>query len=117
MTAAGPPSRGFGQESLDLDGDLKAGRRSAGRVEQLVARSIDKAGLDERDAGAAALAVSMARAVDRGAHDPYAVAAVGRELSALLARLKLDPVSRDGAGTGGVGDQAAEWLSRVTEPT
>lgn len=123
MTAeAGKPGRMIGQEALELDVDLQAGRRPAGRVEQLVAGSLDAACRTERldpdlDAGAAALAVSMARAIDRSGHDAYAVAAVGRELSALLARLKLDPVSREGASpAGGIGDQAGEWLRRVTEP-
>ncbi len=117
MSAPQRPERQLGQATLDLDTDLGAGRRQAGRVEQLVAAAIT-AGVaaghldDQLDQGAAALAVSLARAVDLGARDPYAVAAAGRELSALLARLKLDPESRE--DTGGPAGEVEAWLSRVT---
>lgn len=120
MTAARRPERTLGQQALELDGDLAAGRRPVGRVEQLVADAIT-AGVDaghvdaKLDAGAAGLAVSLARAVDLGARDPYAVAAAGRELSALLARLRLDPESREGEPN--AGGEVEDWLRRVTEAT
>lgn len=122
MTAPQRPERAIGQLTIDLDDDVKRERRPVGRVEQLVARAIDAAVeadvLDPAlDQGAAALAVSLARAVDLGARDPYAVAAAGRELSALLARLRLDPESRDPErGAGGVAGEAARWLHDVARP-
>jgi hypothetical protein len=115
------PERTLGQLTIDLDDEVTNGRRHAGRVEQLVARAITagvEAGVvdDQLDQGAAALAVSLARAVDLGARDPYAVAAAGRELSALLARLRLDPEARDRDGAGNVAGEAARWLHDVTRP-
>ena len=75
-----------------------------GTVGQAVQRSVAAAALDDRDEGAGALAVSLARAVDAGHRrgDPYAVATAGRELREQLQRLRLDPVSRLGNDAGGV---------------
>lgn len=120
MTAAPRPGRTPGQQALDLDADLAAGRRPAGRVERMVAMAVDAAVeadilRPDLDQGAVALAVALARAVDRGAHDPFAVAAAGRELSALLARLRLDPESRE-TPTDGAGFDADGWLARLTAP-
>ena len=122
MSKPDRPERTPGPLSLELDADLEAGRRKVGRVERMVADAIDAAvdrgALDaELDAGASGLAVAMARAVDRGAHDPYAVAAAGRELAQLLAQLHLTPESRaEPAGAGG-GDAVEDWLKRVSGPS
>lgn len=119
MPSPARPERTLGQAALELDGDVAAGHRKVGRVEHMVAAALTAAVTQgvvdaDLDQGAAALAVSLARAVDMGSRDPYAVAAAGRELSALLARLRLDPESR--ASENGVGDQVQEWLDRVTKP-
>lgn len=120
MTAPARPERVPGQAPLDLGLDEKDGdgrSRPVGRVERLTAaaladgitRGVLDKGLDQAAAG---LAVALARAVDRGAHDPYAVAAAGRELSALLARLRMDPESRDSGDASGFDPDA--WLASVT---
>lgn len=106
------PDRGE-QAALDLgDGDLYGKAR---RVERAVRQSVDAAlaadKLDrELDAGAAALAVELARAVDvaAGRKDPYGVEAAGRGLRDQLMRLRLDPESRK-ADTNG----AASWLDAL----
>lgn len=70
-----------------------------GPTERAVRKALKAAALDDRDHGAGELAAQLARAVDvasRVRRDPYAVAAAGRELSAVLTRLRLDPVSRLG---------------------
>lgn len=124
MTAAQRGGRTPGQEALELDGDVQAGRRAPGRVEQLVARAIDsgvEAGVVDAqlDAGTAALAVATARAVDRGAHDPYAVAAVCRELAQLLDALRLTPAAREAPGSraGGTAGGTEAWLRGLAQPT
>lgn len=83
----------------------------AGFTQAAVARSIKAAQLDDRDEGAGALALACARAVDlaHGRQDPYAVASAARELRETLQRLKLDPVSREGADAGGV----EAWLKEL----
>lgn len=94
---------GQGQAQL-LDGDQVEQLRRVGRVEQQVAAAVKAAALAPVDAGAAALAVESARAVDVASvrQDPYGVAAAGRELAAQLAALKLTPASREGGPTGDV---------------
>jgi len=70
-----------------------------GATERAVRAACKAAALDERDRGAAELAAQLARAVDVGSRvrrDPYAVAAAGRELAAVLQRLRLDPTARAG---------------------
>lgn len=97
---------GDGQGALELDG-LETG--PAAMVEAAVRRSLRAAAsaqlVGELDAAAGALAAGCARAVDHGLtrHDPYAVAAAGRELRETLVRLKLDPMSRD-TGDDDLGD-------------
>ena len=80
-------------------------------TEQAVRASVTAARLDDRDAGAAQLAIQTARAVDLAIvrKDPYAVAQAGRELSAQLQRLRLDPVSRQGNDAG----EVAGWLASL----
>lgn len=71
-----------------------------GPVERAVRSAIAAASLSPLDAGAAELAAAQARAVDvalAGKPNPYAIAAVSRELSTQLARLNLDPASRSAA--------------------
>lgn len=107
-------------EQPELPGLITSGRDHlpVGPVEKAVAASVQAAGLDPSDFGAALVAVSLARAMDRagGERKPaYAVAAVARELREQLARLKLDPASRDG---GDEQDEAMrELLKAWTEPT
>lgn len=83
------------QDALDLGGADLYGR--VRRVEQAVADSIEAANLDDRDKGAAALARELARAVDvaSGRNDPYGVAQAANPLREQLARLNLDPASRE----------------------
>lgn len=66
-------------------------------TEAAVRAALVEANLDARDRGTGELAAGLARAVDLGLarRDPYAVAAAGRELSTVLARLRMDPESRD----------------------
>lgn len=67
------------------------------------------------DAAAVALARTLARATDAQAEagNPWAIAALARELRVLLERLRLDPVSR-GAGDR---DEFADFLSDLAKPT
>lgn len=76
--------------------------RRAGATERAVRASIEAAALDSRDAGAAELAAQLAAAVDNaGARkNAYAAAVAGRELAAVLTRLRLDPQSRYGNDAG-----------------
>lgn len=70
-----------------------------GPTERAVRKALQAASLDTRDEGAAELAAQLARSVDVASNvrrDPYAVAAAGRELSAVLQRLRLDPAARMG---------------------
>lgn len=87
----------------------------AGRVELAVQESITDARFPAAYAGAAMLAVELARAVDVAARraDPWAVAQAGRDLSAHLARLLLDPASRED----GPGDKLDELLRELSTPT
>lgn len=85
---------------FDAD-QVKGGRVMA--TERAVRKALEAASLDDRDAGVAELAAQLARAVDVAAtvrRDPYGVAAAGRELAAVLVRLRLDPVSRLGNDAG-----------------
>lgn len=86
-----------------------------GRVQTAVEKAIVAAQLDDRDAGAGALAVACGRAVDLalGRRDPYAVASVARELRETLTRLKLDPVAREGNDAGNV----EAWLAGLDAGT
>jgi hypothetical protein len=87
--------------------------RPVGSVERAVRDAIDAGQLEARDGGAAEAAAALARGMDLalGRRDPYAVAAVGKPLGEALARLQLDPVSRDG-GTSG---QAADPWDKLVE--
>lgn len=76
-----------------------------GPTERAVRSALQGASLDARDHGIAELAAQLARSVDIASNvrrDPYAVAAAGRELSAVLQRLRLDPTSRLGNDAGDV---------------
>lgn len=78
-----------------------------GPTERAVRKALRAAALDTRDEGAAELAAQLARSVDvasRVRRDPYAVAAAGRELSAVLQRLRLDPAARMGNDASAVED-------------
>lgn len=88
---------GAGQDSL-LDESTTEQLRHVGRVEAAVSRSVAAARLAAVDEGAGALAIEAARAVDLASHrrDPYGVAAAARELREQLARVLLDPASRQG---------------------
>jgi len=94
---------GQGQASL-LGGDQVEQLRKAGRVELAVTRSVAAAKLSAVDEGAGALAIEAARAVDIAStrSDPYGVAAAARELREQLARVRLDPASREGGPAGDV---------------
>lgn len=102
MTAAkhGP---GTGQESLLGAGETEQLRR-VGKVEAAMRRSVDAAALEPTDEGVAEAVVAAAKAVDLAVarSDPYGVAQALRELRETAARLRLDPVSRDGAPAGDV---------------
>lgn len=67
------------------------------------------------DAAAVAMARTVARALDAQAEagNPWAVAALARELRSTLERLRLDPVAR------GLGDrdEFAEFLHDLAKPT
>lgn len=97
-----------GQQDHGEQGELFGAEQGAtgrqGRVESAVRAAIAAAALDDRDGGAAELAAASGRAVDVAVmrNDPYAVAQAGRELSAQLTRLRLDPQSRIGADAGSV---------------
>lgn len=87
-----------------------------GPTELAVRASLAAGALEDRDAGAGELAAQLARAVDvaqRVRRDPYAVATAGRELREQLARLRLDPVSRDGNDAG----ELATWLQQLGSAT
>lgn len=82
-----------------FDGEV-VGRGPARRLELAVEATLKHATetgvLGELDVALAGLALELARACDQGTRrfDPYAVAAAGRELREVLARLKLDPSAR-----------------------
>jgi hypothetical protein len=102
-----------GQEPLDLP--VEQGR-PVGSVESAVRAAITAGQLEARDGGAAESAAALARGMDLalGRRDPYAVAAVGKPLGEALARLQLDPVSRDGGkptGSADPWDQLVDELS------
>lgn len=95
---------------------LPGGRR--GRVEAALERAITAArrdrALTDADAGAVALARAQARGVDgaEAGRNPWALAALGRELRETLIRLRLDPVAR-GPGR----ESVAEFLAALAQPT
>lgn len=111
--------RDDGQATLDV-GDPAAlmGPERAGSVRAAVRAAADEAikrgDLDAVDGAVIAVAVALGQAVDVGLtrQDPYAVSQAGRDLSAVLARMRLDPVSR-GAG-GDAFDELSRELARVT---
>lgn len=98
--------------------DVSAGK--PGRVERRVAAAI-RAGKREDvigalDDGACALALELARAVDRAGAagtkpDPYAVTQAGRELREVMTALRLTPASR-GAQTS---DALADFLRSLEQ--
>lgn len=94
-----------------LPGLGEAGQGRAGYLQSAVAKAIEAAQLDDRDKGMGALAEACARAVDLAHYrrDPYAVAAAARELRETLTRLRMDPVSREGADAG----QVEQWLQSL----
>lgn len=89
-----------------------------GRVEEAVAAAVqaarDVAGsLELTDAGMAALAVELGRAVDTASRglDVRGVAAASRELREVCARLGLDPSAR-----GTAGDAFTDLLAELQRP-
>lgn len=104
----GPPGKrpGQGQDLLNL-GEIEV---RVGRVERAFKAAVDAAtrdgDLDAVDSGLAGLAVELARAVDVASRksDPYGVAAAGRELREVAARLRLDPTARGGMTSDALGD-------------
>jgi hypothetical protein len=70
--------------------------------------------LSDVDAAAITLARAQARGVDgaESARNPWALAALGRELRETLIRLRMDPVSR-----GGNRESIAEFLAALGRPT
>jgi hypothetical protein len=115
--------RDDGQAILDVgDPESLMGPERAGSVRAAVRSACEAAeaagDLDRAvDQGVKALAVALGQAVDVGLtrQDPYAVSQAGRDLSAVLARMRLDPVSR-GAG-GDAFDELARELARVNGGT
>lgn len=115
--------RDDGQAILDVgDPASLMGPERAGSVRaavRLACEAAEAAGDLDRavDQGVKALAVALGHAVDVGLNrqDPYAVSQAGRDLSAVLARMRLDPVSR-GAG-GDAFDELARELARVNGGT
>lgn len=99
------------QDALELDIPDEGSRPSLpaeaqGPVERATRAAIQAAGLNPVDQAAGELAAAQARTVDAalvGKPNPYAVAAITRELSNQLARLLLDPASR---GQGQAGEDA-----------
>lgn len=85
-----------------------------GSLEAAVRASVRAAALDDRDAGAGELAAMAARFVDLSGRrrDPYAGAATVRECREQLARLRLDPASRQGNDAG----QLEAWLRELAQP-
>lgn len=95
-------------ETLDLGGaDLYGKPR---RVERATEEALEAASLSPLDKAAGAVARELARAVDvaSGRRDPYGVATAARELREQLIRLRLDPMSREGAADG-----FAAWLDSL----
>ena len=94
-------------------------RRRKRRVELATEKAIRAAGLEATDAAAAALAKTLARAVDDaseskdGRADPYGIAAAARELREVLGRLQLDPASRGP----GLTDDLAAALADLARPS
>lgn len=111
MTDKDPRRPGVGQDSLMDPAEVD---RPTWRLEAAVKRSIEAARLDPRDEGMGQLAVESALAIDvaQRRRDPYAVAAVARELRETLTRLQLDPASRaDGT------DDLDQLLAQLGTPT
>jgi hypothetical protein len=108
-----PPRRRTSPEPLF---GLPAGRK--GRVEAALDKAIAAArqagNLSDVDGAAITLARAQARGVDaaEGGRNPWALAALGRELRETLIRLRMDPVSR-----GGNRESIAEFLAALGRPT
>jgi hypothetical protein len=93
--------------------DPRAGRHERS-VNQAIRRGQREAIIDATlDSGLASLARGLARAADvaESAKNPWAVAAVARELRETLIRLRLDPASR-----GADRDAWDDFLSALNEP-
>lgn len=100
-----------GQGELIGPGDVQ---RPVRKMEQATKDAIEAAQLDPRDKAMGQLAVECAVAVDISNRrlDPYGTAAAARELRETLIRLKLDPVSREGAGGS---DEIGKLLAELAE--
>lgn len=87
----------------------------AGRVELAVAKAVDAARLADVDAGAGAVAIELGRSLDVAARraDPWAAAAVSRELREQLSRLRMDPAAREA----GVDGELERLLRDLGTPT
>lgn len=94
------------QLPLDL-GELPA---AAGQVERAYAYALTQhaAMLEGADAGLAALALALARAVDGATRNVRGLAPVAKELREVSTRLRLDPTAR-----GGAGDPIADLLAEL----
>lgn len=111
-----PKRKNVGEQLALGIGDDAAAR---GRVERAVHSSIlaaAKAGAVDAalDAGLLTLARALAASIDKaGAKpDPYGVATASRELREVMARLKLDPLSR----AGGAHSELAALLEQMSKP-
>lgn len=104
----------------DQDALFPAAPARRGRVELAVSKAIAAAQRDKTvssalDAGAAALARSLARQADlsAAARDPWALARISGELRAVLSSLRLDPVARGALKR----DEFAELIAALARPT
>jgi hypothetical protein len=103
------------QQTLFADGPARKGR-----VESAVDKAVRAAQKDQvvsvtLDAGAVALARTLARLIDQAARtlDPWSLARLSGELRAVLTSLRLDPVSRGGVRR----DEFADLLATLARPT
>lgn len=96
---------------LDVPGWRK--RRVEVAFDKAVAAARKTGDLEAADAGAITLGRALARAVDKAeaAGDPWALAAVSRELRGVLERLRLDPAARGVAPS----DDLADLLAQMAD--